>query len=220
MKYRIFYIMIAVATLWSCGKECDQDFFNFRLFPEYSISTECVLVGSELSFKLEYTDTLTSFFDTTTYDLRDYNIVTSLSIRELNDTLARLEDQGVAFDDFNVSIKTGSEAESSFDPGAFMSFLPQRGDGSVLEISLVPQNTGVFYLSFIHGNAGVFEDPIVVDGCDDLILANYINSGIVNASLLFAFDSTLVTQEELDELVNTRALFFFEVVEDPGNPCL
>ena len=220
MMTRILSILILSATFWSCSEQCDQDFFNFRLFPQYSITSECVLLGDELTFTLDYTDTLTSFFDTITYDLRDYNIVTSLSIRSLDDSLAKLENQTVAFDDFNISIKTGAEAESSFDPGDYMSFLPQRGNGSSLEVALEPKKKGVYILSFIHGNAGVFADEIVSDGCDDLILANYVNDGVINEPLLFAFDSTLVTQEELDNLIKTRAIFFFEVVEDTNSSCL
>jgi hypothetical protein len=212
MTKELIFFMAVVIGLLSCAKECEQDFFNFRLIPKYSIDSECLELGESLQISLIYPDTLVSFFDTVTYDLRDYNIVTSVAVKELSDTLALFRDQPVAFDKVSLTATTGSETSSSFDPGEFISFLPQRGDGSILNLSLTPNKVGTYYVTLVHGNAGVFEDPLIADGCDDLILTNYRNESRVNESLLNAFDSTLVTQDELTELIETRALLFFKVV--------
>ncbi|MEE9373593.1 MAG: hypothetical protein V3V00_11130 [Saprospiraceae bacterium] len=242
---RYIIILLIAISVMSCGKDCDQDFFFIDLKPTYSIASECVEKNESFNFSLVYTDTLRAFsgvvlteFDTiitpsdtmlnsrdvkeiSLVDIKNFQFVTSISIHRLNDSVSNIDLHSRDLDAFEFQINTGTLAADNFDAGNFFSCEPERSNSiSTLDITITAKDTGSFYMSIIHGNAGLYDDPILSDGCDDLILASYINEGLVNENVLYqATDSSHVTLEALEELVNTKAMFFFKVIE-PGGECL
>jgi hypothetical protein len=243
---RIIFIALLVTAILSCGKDCDQEFFFIDLKPEHSLQDECVELGESFNLSLTYTDTLRAFsgvvltvFDTiyqpndtivnsrneqeiNLIDIKNYQFITSITFHRLNDSVSNIDQHSRDLDAFVVTANRGSEAVDNFDPGNFYSFMPERNNSiSNLDLTITPQEIGSYYVSIIHGNAGVFEDPIIADGCEDLILSSYINEGVVNENVLYqATDSSHISQTELDELVNTQSMFFFKVIESGSPKCL
>lgn len=231
--------LILVLGVCSCSSDsCEQDFFFFNLNPEYSLESESLALGESFRMVLEYTDTLSAsagtteiVFDTTfdsmnemmissrqeevinTVDIKNYQFITSLRFKELIDTIEFFNDLPNANGQFDISVLSGEEAVGNFDGEEYISFNPGRSSSiSRLELLITPQNVGSYYISMIHGNAGVFTDVLVFDGCDDLILTRYENTGPVNENVLFqAIDSNYVTENELQELIDNRGLLFFKV---------
>lgn len=246
MNSRFILLYIVCVTILSCGKDCDQEFFFIDLEPEHNITSECIQKGDKIEISLTYPDTLRAFsgsvftvFDTiftpndtiidsrteeeiNLVDIKNYQFVTSISLHKLSDTIDLFDEQPRALDDFSVDIITGNEALNSFEPGNYFSYEPDRSNSiSNLELSITTLDTGSYYLSMIHGNAGIFENAITIDECDDLILASYNNAGVINENVLFqAVDSNALGAERIMELVNTRSMFFFKVVDDLGQGCL
>jgi len=245
MDLRYFYIIIIASGIWACSDNCEQDFFFVDLVPEHSLSSECVSVGETFNIKLNYPDTLRAFsgtietiFDTiytsgdtsiqsrqeeviSLVDIKNYQFITSFSIHELVDSIDNFDNQPKALEAFDFNVITGEEATDNFDAGNFFSVQPNRSSSvSNLEIGITPTKPGSYYLSVIHGNAGVFEDVIVFDGCDDLILASYQNQEILNENVLFqATDSTYLSEDRIEELKNSKALVFFKVLSSSSDPC-
>ena len=245
MATRFIIILYSIIGLWSCGDNCDQDFFFVDLTPRHTLTSECISVGESFNITLEYPDTLRAFsgvietiFDTiytggdtsiqsrqeeeiNVVDIKNYQFVTSISIHLLVDSIDNFDSQPKSFESFEFSVLKGEVATDNFDSGNFFSVMPDRVSSvSSLDISVTPLKVGSYYLSIIHGNAGVYEDVIVFDGCDDLILASYQNTDEVNENVLFqATDSSYLSGDKIEELVNTKALFFFKVLENGAQPC-
>ena len=239
MVSRFFCILILALSILGCSSDnCEQDFFFFELNPEYSLASESISLGESFRLILEYTDTLRAsagtteiVFDTTfdamnemmistrqeevinVVDIKNYQFITSLRFKALIDTIEFFNDLPTVNDLFDISIVSGEEATGNFDGDEYISYSPARASSiSRLELIITPQKSGAYHLSMIHGNAGVFTDVLVFDGCDDLILTRYENTGAVNENVLYqAIDSSYITQNELEELVNNRAIMFFEV---------
>ena len=243
---RFIIISLLALSIVSCGKDCDQEFFFVDLKPTHSLTSECIEKGSTFNLSLSYTDTLRAFsgvvltvFDTiyqpndtivnsrneqeiNLIDIKNYQFITSITFHRLNDSVSNIDQHSRDLAAFDVVATRGSEAVDNFDEGSFFSFLPDRSNSvSNLDLTITALDTGSFYVSIIHGNAGVFDDPIIADGCDDLILSSYLNEGIVNENVLYqATDSAHITESNLEELVNTQSMFFFKVIESGTTSCL
>ncbi|MDG2449857.1 MAG: hypothetical protein P8M34_09470 [Saprospiraceae bacterium] len=243
---RYIAIILIGVSIVSCGKNCDQEFFFIDLKPTHSLESECIEVGESFNLSLTYTDTLRAFsgvvltvFDTiyqpndtivnsrneqeiNLIDIKNYQFITSITFHRLNDSVSNIDQHSRDLGAFNVAVNRGSEAVDNFDSGNFLSYMPDRNNSiSTLDLTVTPQSLGSFYVSIIHGNAGVFDDPIIADGCEDLILSSYMNEGLVNENVLYqATDSSHISDTDLEELVNTKSMFFFKVVEPGSFKCL